>query len=37
MKNIAMIVFLLWVGGVVFVAAGMAIVRALDILGGNND
>ena len=37
MKNIAMIVFLLWVGGVVFIAAGMAVLRALDVLGDTYD
>ena len=37
MKNIALIVFLLWVGGVLFVAIGMGIVRALDLLENNYD
>ena len=37
MKNIAMIVFFLWLGGMVFVAVGMAVVRALDLLGDNYD
>ena len=37
MKNIVMIVFLLWVGGVLFVAAGMGILRLLDILENNYD
>ena len=37
MKNIALIVFLLWIGGVLFVTIGMGIVRALDILENNYD
>ena len=37
MKNIAMIVFFLWLGGMVFVAVGMAVVRALDLLENNYD
>ena len=37
MKNIAMIVLLLWIGGVVFIAIGMGLLRALDILENNYD
>ena len=37
MKNIALIVFFLWAGGVIFIAVGMGILRALDILEGNYD
>ena len=37
MKNIAMLVLLLWIGGMVFVAIGMAFVKALDLLEGNYD
>ena len=37
MKNIALIVLFLWLGGMVFVAVGMGLVKALDLLEGNYD
>ena len=37
MKNIALIVLLLWIGGVLFVTIGMGLIRALDILENNYD
>ena len=37
MKNIALIVFFLWVGGVVFVSVGMGILRAIDFLENDFD
>ena len=37
MKNIALIVLLLWIGGVVFVSVGMGILYALDILENRFD
>ena len=37
MKNIALLVLLLWVGGVVFVSVGMGILRAIDFLENDFD
>ena len=37
MKNIALLVLLLWIGGVVFVSVGMGILRAIDFLENDFD
>ena len=37
MMNIALLFLLLWVGGVIFVSVGMAIVRVLDLMENGHD